>query len=97
MSKEQERERRWIVLCTDGRHMSLGRHTDPTEEEIVAAERSLSLAGLAGWLAVMTGDYYARKVRLSIMLVRPLAGPVSVFEDATAAFEKRRSSTLKTM
>ena len=97
MSKGRGRERRWIVLCTDGRHVTLGRHTDPTEDEIVAAERSLSAAGLAGWLAVMAGDYYARKVQPSIMPVRPLAEPVCAFEDARMAFEMTRSRLLETL
>ena len=45
-------ERRWIVLVLDGRYSTLGRHTDPTEEVILAAENGLCQAGLSGWLAV---------------------------------------------
>ncbi len=97
MSEGRDHERRWIVLCTDGRHVTLGRHTDPTEDEVVAAERSLSGAGLAGWLAVMAGDYYAQKVQPSIMPVRPLAEPTSSFEDARTAFEMTRSRMLETV
>ena len=94
MPEGRDRERRWIVLCTDGRHVTLGRHTDPTEDEVVAAENSLSSAGLAGWLAVMAGDYYSRKDQPNIMPVRPLACPVSAFEDAKIAFETSRSRML---
>ena len=94
MPKGRYRERRWIVLCTDGRHVTIGRHTDPTDDEVLAAERSLSANGLAGWLAVMAGDYYAQSVQPDLMLVRPLAGPVSTFEDARMAFELARSQVL---
>ena len=97
MSYGRGHERRWIILCTDGRYVTLGRHTDPTEDEVIAAERSLSAAGLAGWLAVMAGDYYARKVQPSIMPVRPLAGPIGAFEDAKMAFEMTRSRMLETV
>ncbi|UFN51591.1 hypothetical protein LPC08_25340 (plasmid) [Roseomonas sp. OT10] len=95
MAKGRDRERRWIVLGTDGRHVTLGRHSDPTEEEVLAAERSLSANGLAGWLAVMEGDYYARRGRPGLMMVRPLAAPTGAFKDAAAAFEAARARTLQ--
>ena len=52
-------ETRWIVLGTDGRHVSLGR-TEPSEAEIVTASDALAAQGLSGWLARMQGDYYSR-------------------------------------
>ncbi len=54
-----ETETRWIVLGTDGRHISLGR-TEPTEMEVMAASDALAAQGLSGWLASMQGDYYSR-------------------------------------
>jgi len=54
-----ETETRWIVLGTDGRHVSLGR-TEPSEAEITAASDALAAQGLSGWLAHMQGDYYSR-------------------------------------
>ena len=50
---------RWIVLGTDGRHVSLGR-TEPSEAEIASASDALAAQGLSGWLARMQGDYYSR-------------------------------------
>jgi hypothetical protein len=41
----QDGERRWIVLGTDGRHVSLGRDSDPSPEEIEAAEAALLAQG----------------------------------------------------
>lgn len=94
MAKGRARERRWIVLSTDGRHVTLGRHSDPTEEEILVAERSLAEAGLAGWLAVVEGDYYARRGKPAVMMVRALAAPAGAFEDAATAFEAARTRAL---
>ena len=54
-----ETETRWIVLGTDGRHVSLGR-TEPSEAEIAAASDALSAQDLSGWLARMRGEYYSR-------------------------------------
>jgi hypothetical protein len=50
---------RWIVLGTDGRHVSLGR-TEPSEMEVLAASNALAAQRLSGWLAHMQGDYYSR-------------------------------------
>ena len=40
-------EQRWIVLGTDGRHVSLGR-TEPSEAEIACASDALAARGLSG-------------------------------------------------
>ncbi|MFM8616836.1 MAG: hypothetical protein ACKOC9_19395 [Alphaproteobacteria bacterium] len=53
-------QQRWIVLGTDGRHVSLGR-TEPREAEITAASDALAAQGLSGWLARMQGEYYSRR------------------------------------
>ena len=52
-------QQRWIVLGTDGRHVSLGR-TEPSEAEIATASDALAAQGLSGWLARMQGGYYSR-------------------------------------
>ena len=54
-----ETETRWIVLGTDGRHVSLGR-TEPSEAAIATASDALTAQGLSGWLARMQGEYYSR-------------------------------------
>lgn len=43
-------ETRWIILGTDGRHVFLGRHSDPSPEELAQVEAGLAAQGLAGWL-----------------------------------------------
>jgi len=47
---------RWIVLGTDGRHVSLGR-AKPSATEIATANNALAAQGLSGWLARMQGAY----------------------------------------
>jgi hypothetical protein len=54
-----ETETRWMVLGTDGRHVSLGR-TEPSEAEITVASDALAAQGLSGFLARMQGEYYSR-------------------------------------
>ena len=51
---------RWIVLGTDGRHVSLGR-SEPSEAEVMTASDALAAQGLSGWLARMQGEYYSRR------------------------------------
>jgi hypothetical protein len=53
-------ESRWILLGTDGRHVSLGR-SEPSEAQVKAASDALAAQGLSGWLARMQGDYYSRR------------------------------------
>ena len=57
---QAETETRWIILGTDGRHVSLGR-TEPSEVEIATASDALAAQGLSGWLARMQGEYYSRR------------------------------------
>ena len=54
-----ETETRWIVLGTDGRHVSLGR-SEPSDADVMAASDALAAQGRSGWLARMQGEYYSR-------------------------------------
>jgi hypothetical protein len=94
-AKERSRERRWVVLGTDGRYVTLGRNTDPSEDEITQAEDALRAQGLAGWLAIMEGNPYIGAVP-HLIEVRPLAAPGIDFDVATAtcvrAIAERRAS-----
>lgn len=88
-------ERRWIVLGEDGRHVTLGRHRDPSEAEIASAEKALAAQGLHGWLAVAEGDYWAKRRKVSLLMVRPLGTPRTAFDVAAAAFEALRRRVLQ--
>jgi hypothetical protein len=88
------RERRWIVLSEDGRHVTIGRHTDPTEEQLNLAAIELRENSLGGWLAVTEGQYYLRQ-KLSVMMVRELAPTSTTWEAALAAFNMLRERSLR--
>ncbi|MBR0666118.1 hypothetical protein GXW71_17290 [Roseomonas hellenica] len=81
---ESSRERRWVIVAPDGRYVSLGRHGDPSEQEITEAEKALRVQGLSGWLAVMEGNPWVGKMP-KFLEVRPLAEPTTAFSDAVAA------------
>ena len=91
-SVKRMRERRWAVLGEDGRHVWLGRATDPSAEEVDASEDGLRRAGLAGWLVVTEGDYWSARSPMSLHEVRPLASPSIPFTQAVVAFEERRTA-----
>jgi hypothetical protein len=82
-------DRRWVVLGEDGRFVTLGRATDPSEGEIANAEAALRAQGLAGWLAIMDGSPYATKMP-TLLMVRPLAEPKGTFDAAAEAFRTTR-------
>lgn len=71
-TSKNSRERRWVVLCVDGRFVTLGCASDPSDEEVRDAEDSLRLGGLASWLAIMEGNPYVG-VLPRLMEVRPSA------------------------
>ena len=68
------KERRWIVLGEDGRHVTIGRHTDPTDDELARAADALHTSGQGGWLAVTEGQYYRARERVSGKTACPLSG-----------------------
>ena len=84
-----ETESRWIVLGTDGRHVSLGR-TEPSETEIATANDALAAQGLSGWLACMQGDYYSRGKVMLEPLERIGAEHEADWKLALAAFHVAR-------
>jgi len=93
MASRAEREKRWIVLADDGRHATLGRHSDPSEEELQEAAKGLHAAGVGGWLAVTEGVYYSRD-KMSLLMVRELAPSKISFDEASRTFLATRKRTL---
>jgi hypothetical protein len=83
-ARDRSRERRWIVLGINGRYVTLGRASDPSEKEVLQAEDALRVQGLAGWLAVMEGNPYVGPMP-RLLEARPLANPSVLFADAAAA------------
>ena len=91
MAAREKQERRWIILGEDGRYVSLGRDSDPTEEEILKVEAMLKAQGISGWLAVLAGSPFENSIP-GILEVKPLANPTQTFCEARAAFIKRLKS-----
>lgn len=90
------RERRWIILAEDGRHVTLGRDTDPSDAEVAQAGDGLRTVGLGGWLAVLEGHYHRARSPLSLLMVRavvPSSGPT--WEEAEAAFRRLREDATR--
>ena len=83
-----------MLLTQEGYHGWLGRHVDPTAEELERAATSIRERGTAGWLCVTEGVYYDPEHTLKVMLVRPLAGQGD-WETALAAFHAQRAEALK--
>ena len=84
-----ETETRWMVLGTDGRHVSLGR-SEPSEAEVMATSDTLAAQGHSGWLARMQGDYYSRRRVMLEPLQRIGADHEADWELALAAFHAAR-------
>ena len=84
-----ETETRWMVLGTDGRHVSLDR-TEPSEAEVMAASDALAAQGLSGWLARMQGDYYSRR-RVTLEPLQRIGAPHDAdWQAALTAFHVAR-------
>ena len=88
-----ETETRWIVLGTDGRHVSLGR-AEPSEAEIATASDALAAQGLSGWLARMHGEYYSRG-KISVEPLRRIGIALEAdWQAALTAFHAARQHKL---
>ena len=91
---QAETETRWIVLGTDGQHVSLGR-TEPSEAEIASASDALAAQGLSGWLARLEGDYYSRQKVTLESLQRIGITHDADWQAALAAFHAARRYTTR--
>ena len=80
---------RWIVLGTDGRHVSLGR-AEPSTTETATASDALAAQGLSGWLARMQGEYYSRGCVMLEPLQRIGVAHDADWQAALAAFHAAR-------
>ena len=84
---------RWIVLGTDGRHVSLGR-TEPSEAEVKTTSDALAAQGLSGWLARIQGEYYSRGKVMLEPLQRIGAPHDADWQAALATFHAARQRRL---
>ena len=90
MGKEAtQRERRWLIVVETGQHVTIGRHTDPTDDEIAQVASQLDSAGLAGWLVVSEGGYYQR-TPVTLMMVRQITSKPGDWPAAERLWHQRR-------
>jgi hypothetical protein len=90
-------ERRWIILAQDGRHVTMGRAAPPGEAEVEAAAAALAAQGLAGWLATLDGNYWARR-RVALAPVQILGDRAAPdWSAAITAFEAARQHALRSL
>lgn len=83
-------QRRWIGLGQDGRHVTLGRATPPSAEEIAAASKAMAAQGPAGWIATLDGDYWSRG-RVTLAPVQIIGAAEALdWPAASAAFLEAR-------
>jgi hypothetical protein len=92
-ASNQARERRWLVVAEDGRHVTLGRHSDPSDEEVAEAGRGIDALGLAAWLVISEGGYYNR-IKVSLMVVRSITTKQGDWVTAEARWHEHRKAAL---
>ncbi len=90
---KQARERRWLVVAEDGRHVTLGRHSDPSDDEVAEAGRGIDALGLAAWLVISEGGYYNSN-RVTLMMVRPITTAQGDWVAAEARWHEHRKTAL---
>ena len=88
------REKRWAVICLDGSHAWLGRHTDPDEAQLASVVSQLQAISMPAWLVVTEGIYHQPSHELSVIMVRPLSGD-SKWDQARLAFLDKRSEAMQ--
>ena len=92
--EDHPRERRYLVIAADGRHTTLGRHTEPDEEELDTATEGLDSLGLAGWYVISEGRYHVPQDTISLHPIQRLTSAEGDWEAAAAGFQKRRVEAL---
>lgn len=83
-----------MVLSEDGRHTWLGRATDPSQHELSQAGTMMDDLGLAAWLVVTRGAYYAQ-VHIELLIIRRLTTKTASEDDAIAKWRMAREDVLR--
>ena len=86
---------RTIILAEDGRHVTIGRDSQPSEDEIKRSATALRAANIGAWLATMTGEYYG-KGKVGLQMHREISTPKRRYDEAEAAFHTAREAATKT-
>ena len=85
-------DRRWVLVMDDGTVSTLGRATDPTEEELARVEEMLAAQGVGGWLAIQSHSAYRGPPPPTFVEVRRVGSDGKTFEDVVASVLARSSA-----
>ncbi len=88
------KDRRWVIIGDDGRHVTIGRHSDPSEIDLLRAAEALRGTNSGGWLAITEGNYYSAEGKFSVMMVRELVPSLISWEIASKEFLRLRTHAL---
>ncbi|MBF0886857.1 hypothetical protein HKD30_14180 [Gluconobacter sphaericus] len=80
----------WLILAEDGRHVVLGRYSNPTDEEISRVTHALAAQGIGGWLAQGCGHYYQKRQQYSLQKICVLTESSIPWEVAEVRFHHLR-------
>ena len=89
--EHESSDRRWVVMTDDGAVSTLGRATDPTQEELARVEEMLAAQGVGGWLAIQSHSVYRGPPPPTFVEVRRLGRDGRPFEDVIASVLARSS------
>lgn len=93
-------ETRTVLLAEDGRYVTLGRHSEPSQDEIDTAIAALIASGSAGWVASMIGSPWLGLLPDFVMRQpagRPRAGFDSAAHKARLAIAHARNAAHETL
>ena len=82
---------RWIILLESGEYALMGRHSEPTLDELHEMETRMAATGVRGWLAIMDRSEYASGTP-EFHMIRPILAPGTSFEAAVAKFREKATS-----
>ena len=88
-------ERRYLVVASDGRHVTIGRAVDPADEELAKAGARLDADGLAGWYVLSEGDYWRVGVEIAWLPLRRITSLPGNWDAAAAASHALRAERSK--
>ena len=84
-------ETRTIVLGDDGRPVTLGRYSEPSEEEILAVTEALAWQRMSSWpIEWIYGNRLSPQGRMTLTGFGPLGKPSESVEVAAALAEQKR-------
>lgn len=84
---------RWIILFESGEYMLMGRHRQPSVDELREMEARMTERSVRGWLAVMDRSEYAPG-EPEFVMIKAIGDPLASFEDAVINFRSRIASQL---